>query len=31
MKSKNQDNVGEKCIKDDDGKLAFDDKSKLAA
>ena len=31
MKNENQDIVGEKCIKDDDGNLAFDDKSKLAA
>ena len=31
MKNKNQDIAGEKCIKDDDGNLAFDDKSKLAA
>ena len=29
MKNENQDIVGEKCIKDDDGNLAFDDKSKL--
>ena len=31
MKSENQDIVGDKCIKDDDGNLAFDDKSKLTA
>ena len=31
MKIYNQDIVGEKCIKDDDGNLAFDDKSKLSA
>ena len=31
MKNENQDTVGEKCIKDDDGNLTFDDKSKLAA
>ena len=31
MKNENQDIVGEKCIKDDDDNLAFDDKSKLAA
>ena len=31
MTNENQDIVGEKCIKDDDGNLAFDDKSKLAA
>ena len=32
MKSKYQDIVGDKCIKNnDDGNLAFDDKSKLAA
>ena len=31
MKNEYQDIVGEKCIKDDDGNLAFDDKSKLAA
>lgn len=30
MKSENQDIVGDKCIKDGDGNLAFDDKSKLA-
>ena len=29
MKNENQDNVGEKCIKDNDGNLAFDDKSKI--
>ena len=31
MKNENQDIVREKCIKNDDGNLAFDDKSKLAA
>ena len=31
MKNENQDIVGEKCVKDDDGNLAFDEKSKLAA
>ena len=31
MKNENQDIVGEKCTKDDDDNLAFDDKSKLAA
>ena len=31
MKNVNQDIVCEKCIKDDDLNLAFDDKSKLAA
>ena len=30
MKNENQDIVGEKCIKDGDGHLAFDGKSKLA-
>ena len=29
MKNENQDIVGEKCIKDNDGNLAFDDKSKI--
>ena len=31
MKRENQDIVGDKCVKDDDGNMAFDDKSKLAA
>ena len=31
MKNENQDIVGEKCFKDDDCNLAFDDKSKLTA
>ena len=31
MKNENQDIVGEKCIKDNHGNLAFDDKSKFAA
>ena len=30
MKNENYDILGEKCIKDDDGNLAFDNKSKLA-
>lgn len=30
MKSENQDIVGDKWIKNGDGNLAFDDKSKLA-
>ena len=31
MKNENQDIVGDKCVKNDDGNMAFDDKSKLAA
>ena len=31
MESENQDIDGDKCIKDDDGNLGLDDKSKLAA
>ena len=31
MKNQNQDIVGEKCVKDDAGDLAFDNESKLAA
>ena len=31
MKSENQDIVGDRCIKDDGGNLASDDKSELAA
>ena len=31
MKTENQNIVGDKCIKDNDGNLAFDGKSKLAA
>ena len=31
LKNENQDVVGDKCVKDDDGKLAFDDHAKLNA
>ena len=31
MTKTNQDIIGEKCVKDDAGELAFDDKSKKAA
>ena len=31
MKNQNQDVVGQKCVKNDAGDLAFDNKSKLAA
>jgi len=31
MKDENQDIVGDKCIKDDNGNMTFDDKSKLDA
>ena len=31
MKQKNQDNVGDKCVKNDEGCLAYDDSAKLKA
>jgi len=31
MKDENQGIIGDKCIKDDNGNMAFDDKSKLDA
>ena len=31
MKQKNQDNVGDKCVKNDEGCLAYNDSAKLKA
>ena len=31
MKGENQDIVGDKCVRDDNGNLAIDDQAKLAA